>query len=261
MKPKIFIACILVVATCVAAGWWFVNEYQDPPILAEYPQDPGQLDVTYPATSESLPKRFDIEGTAYAGWFYEGKLPMSIETPDGTLLWEGYAIAPDAIYDMLVSFRAHADVGRYRGPAVLVLDRDNPSGDPAYGKQVRIPIAIGSDVADDKYPYDPGQIGAYTAATGDTVARPLRLAGSASSRWFDGKGRIQTTIVASDGETVLWSGYATTADAVTRLHVADFSLSADVGTYLGDITVSFKAANPDGDSRYDATYLIDLSVQ
>lgn len=88
-------------------------------------------------------KEFLISGKA-AGWYFEASFPVKILDKDGNILWQGPAQAQsDWMTAEFVEFKVTAKVPEsYIGPATLVLEKDNPSGEPQFDASMSFPFTI-----------------------------------------------------------------------------------------------------------------------
>lgn len=88
-------------------------------------------------------KEFEIRGKA-AGWYFEASFPAKVLDKDGKVLWQGPAQAQaDWMTAEFVPFKVTAKVpDSYIGPATLVLEKDNPSGEPQYDASISFPFTI-----------------------------------------------------------------------------------------------------------------------
>lgn len=88
-------------------------------------------------------KEFTITGKA-AGWYFEGSFPATVLDKDGKILWQGPAQAQgDWMTAEFVPFKVAAKVPEtYIGPATLLLEKDNPSGEPQFDASMSFPFTI-----------------------------------------------------------------------------------------------------------------------
>lgn len=119
----------------------FVDQFVD-----NLPKDPGSMLVEEIHDGDTLSQNFSLIGEANGAWFFEGTIPVEVQTSDGTLVWQGIAIETEGgkMTDS-VAFLAEIDVGDYVGRADIVVRRNNVSDDPTYDKEYRIRVIITDD--------------------------------------------------------------------------------------------------------------------
>lgn len=90
-------------------------------------------------------KEFVVTGEARGNWYFEASFPIEIQTEDGNVLGGSYATAQgDWMTNDFVAFQSEIiDLpSAFRGPAWLILRKDNPSGLPENDASVWIPIVV-----------------------------------------------------------------------------------------------------------------------
>ncbi len=101
--------------------------------------------VSLPYPGAVTGKTFSVIGEARGYWFFEASFPAELKTADGTVLWQG-PVTTDAEWMTadFVPFRADIIVSdqSFIGPAVLVLKRDNPSGEPENDASLSFDIIV-----------------------------------------------------------------------------------------------------------------------
>lgn len=101
-----------------------------------------QVELPYPGAVTG--KEFRIIGKARGYWFFEASFPVELTTPDGQILGGGIATAEgEWMTEDFVNFTAEMQTpSAFIGPAILILKRDNPSGEPENDASVSFPITI-----------------------------------------------------------------------------------------------------------------------
>ncbi|MBI2483502.1 hypothetical protein HYV74_04995 [Candidatus Uhrbacteria bacterium] len=139
---------------CVAAGYPVLESY---PLQCRTPdgrtftqnigdatdlRDRIQVDVPQPNASVQSPLR--VSGRARGPWYFEADFPVRIEDRAGAVLASGAAQAQgEWMTEAFVPFQvALTFVVTQSTPAVLVLERSNPSGLPEHAAALRIPITL-----------------------------------------------------------------------------------------------------------------------
>lgn len=123
------------------------NLYATPIIVPTFAPAPGNgssakaVTITSPRPGELLTSPLTVEGEA-RGWYFEGSFPIKLKDGNGVTLATGQAIAQsDWTTAAPVPFKAvltFAKPTTARG--VLVLNKDNPSGLPAYDDQFSVSV-------------------------------------------------------------------------------------------------------------------------
>ncbi len=100
------------------------------------------VDLPYPDAVTG--KEFAVVGKARGTWYFEASFPVKVLDRDGKQLWMGPAQAQSEwMTEEFVPFRVDIKVPEsYIGPATLVLEKDNPSGEPARDASVSFPFTI-----------------------------------------------------------------------------------------------------------------------
>lgn len=85
-----------------------------------------------------------VSGSALGEWFFEAQMPVRVTDPSGVVLGEGVAHAQgDWMTNRPVAFTADIPLTMpYQGPAILTVERDNPSGLAKNFASVSVPIII-----------------------------------------------------------------------------------------------------------------------
>jgi hypothetical protein len=135
----IIIAAVLVVAIPAKAP---VVEQPKPAQL----DDLIIVDSPLPDTTLSCDSDVIITGKARGTWYFEASFPIQISNAGGTIIGEGHAEAlTDWMTNDFVAFKSTIPVhscidGHVPYDAFVDLHNDNPSGDPAKGKSLSIPV-------------------------------------------------------------------------------------------------------------------------
>ncbi len=99
--------------------------------------------VDMPTPGSVTGKEFEVRGKA-AGWYFEGSFPAKVLDKNGKVLWQGPAQAQgDWMTAEFVPFKFLVKVPEnYIGPATLVLEKDNPSGEAKFDASISFPFTI-----------------------------------------------------------------------------------------------------------------------
>jgi hypothetical protein len=123
------------------------------PIVQPEPKEPEpevpqplskRVEVTTPKPNTTVGSTFVVSGKAPGNWYFEADFPIMIRDGEGNVLARTYASAQgDWMTTELVAFTStiHLDTV-YKGPATLILLRNNPSGLPEHDDAVEVPIVI-----------------------------------------------------------------------------------------------------------------------
>jgi hypothetical protein len=101
-----------------------------------------EIRVTSPVSGAVVASPLGINGTARGTWYFEASFPVKIKDANGTVLGQGPAQAQgDWMTTDFVPFSAVLTFTPSTTPTgTLVLQNDNPSGDPANQKEIDIPV-------------------------------------------------------------------------------------------------------------------------
>jgi len=101
--------------------------------------------VTSPLPGATVMPPLEITGEARGTWFFEASFPVKIVSKEGDLIAETYAQAEgEWMTEEFVPFKA--TVKNFYGSgqeAILVLQKDNPTGLPEHDEKVEMPIVLG----------------------------------------------------------------------------------------------------------------------
>jgi len=104
----------------------------------------AHVSITEPVSGGTVGDAFTVSGKAPGNWYFEASFPIQVRDVNGNVIGRSHANAQgDWMTTDLVSFTATINIeGGYKGPATLILLRDNPSGLPENDDSVTIPIII-----------------------------------------------------------------------------------------------------------------------
>lgn len=103
-----------------------------------------QVTITSPLPNTSVGGRFEVKGSAPGNWFFEASFPIQVRDKSGTVVARTHASAQgEWMTTDIVQFTSTINIeGNFKGPATLILMRDNPSGLPENDDSVEIPITV-----------------------------------------------------------------------------------------------------------------------
>lgn len=127
----------------IPEGLTFVEELPVP--TATYTNASADLIVVdLPTPGAVLGKKFSIMGKARGTWYFEASFPITVLDMHGLVLSQGVGTAEeDWMTEEFVPFVFEAEIPEtYTGPATIVIQNDNPSGDPERDRSMSFPITI-----------------------------------------------------------------------------------------------------------------------
>jgi hypothetical protein len=100
--------------------------------------------ITEPVSGGIVGTSFIVSGKAPGNWYFEASFPIMVRDSNDNVIARTHGSAQgDWMTTDLVAFTATVNIdGDYKGPATLILLRDNPSGLPENDDSVSIPIVI-----------------------------------------------------------------------------------------------------------------------
>lgn len=103
-----------------------------------------RVQITAPQPNTTVGQRFEVKGEAPGNWFFEASFPIQIRDKDGNVIARTHASAQgEWMTTEQVKFTSTINIETaYKGPATLILMRDNPSGLPENDDSTEIPIII-----------------------------------------------------------------------------------------------------------------------
>jgi hypothetical protein len=148
---KILIACtvllIVVILTTLVFDWGRreipipdMNQVATSTIANNTP-----IIVSYPIDNQTVTSPIHINGTVQGNWFFEGTFPVELIDSNGDVIGSttattdgDWATTSDVYFSADISYRNATTTDR----AFLLLENDNPSGDPAHLEQKFIPLIL-----------------------------------------------------------------------------------------------------------------------
>ena len=103
-----------------------------------------RVHITSPASGAKVGQTFSISGEAPGNWYFEAVFTIRVRDADNSKVGQTHGQAQSGwMTTGQVPFTATITLGTaYKGPATLVLLKDNPSGLPENDDAVEIPITI-----------------------------------------------------------------------------------------------------------------------
>lgn len=100
--------------------------------------------VSSPEPGESVTNTILVAGYARGSWYSEAVFPVDVEDAQGTVIGSGQGKAnSDWMTDDFVPFTAEVDLkSLYNGQALIILKKDNPSGQPSSDASLLFPVMI-----------------------------------------------------------------------------------------------------------------------
>ena len=104
----------------------------------------ARVAVTSPKKNETVGKIFVVAGQAPGPWFFEAVFPIQVRDESGNVIARAQGQAQgEWMTEGQVTFTATVNIaGNYKGPATLILLKDNPSGLPENDDSLEIQITI-----------------------------------------------------------------------------------------------------------------------
>lgn len=146
-EGKIVLTIIVVFVLSIAGyiGWTAPTMpagYQATEATRTPPAANPLIRVEVPRQNAMVRSPFSVSGEARGTWYFEASFPVRLLDADGTVLAATPAQAQgDWMTDAFVPFKVTLTFKEPKGvTGVLVLKKDNPSGDPARDDEIRIPV-------------------------------------------------------------------------------------------------------------------------
>ena len=162
MKTPIIVA-VLLILVAAAFVWYDISSKNSDQVVTPNgqatttPQTPSatyinassdNITVDTPAPGAVLGSEFTVSGQARGTWYFEASFPVKVLGSNNQVLVQLPAQATsDWMTENFVPFSVVVKVPNYSGPATLVLEKDNPSGEAKFDASVSIPIMIASTTA------------------------------------------------------------------------------------------------------------------
>lgn len=106
-----------------------------------------KISVDLPKAGDTVTSPLSISGKAKGTWYFEASFPIVLVDEFGNLLAQGQGHAQgDWMTENFVPFTAELSYDKTHlpasGRAVLILKKDNPSGDPSRDEAIQIPVYV-----------------------------------------------------------------------------------------------------------------------
>jgi hypothetical protein len=139
---------------CANAGYPIMESYPprcQAPDGQTFAQDIGNefekndlIRIASPRPNTTVSRSLVITGEARGEWFFEASFPIHLKDASGENITSTVAQAEgEWMTTEFVPFQATLDIpDTFSGHAVLVLEKDNPSGLPEHADSLRVPIEV-----------------------------------------------------------------------------------------------------------------------
>ncbi len=101
--------------------------------------------VSYPVENQEVSNPIKIEGKARGNWFFEGSFPIQLVDTNGNIVTSTIATAQgEWMTADFVNFTASIEYNKASSTkhALIVLNKDNPSGNPDFDQSIFIPVIL-----------------------------------------------------------------------------------------------------------------------
>ena len=109
---------------------------------------PNDIVIDLPFPGAVTGKEFSVRGKARGYWFFEGSFPVALVDKDGKELAIGLGQVEPPMTNWMteefVTFKADLvlEDRNFTGPAILIVKKDNPSGEASREASVTFPITV-----------------------------------------------------------------------------------------------------------------------
>jgi hypothetical protein len=110
----------------------------------------GQPDVSTPSANSKVKSPLKVSGTVPPGWMFEGVFPIRLLDSEQKVIAQGQAKeTTEGSWQSgePVEFTATLTFKNATGTGTLILENDNPSGDPASSRTFEVPIKFTNSVS------------------------------------------------------------------------------------------------------------------
>ena len=163
MQVKQFTALVGLLILPLSIGWYAMYRFKKPSqsldllLAASFstPVEAGQLSrppeeitainsifVVTPSVDQKVLSPIKISGEARGSWFFEANFPIEVQDEAGVVVGRGYGqTLADWMTDDFVPFIGTVNFSAPQTkPGVLILRKNNPSGQPENDAEYRVPI-------------------------------------------------------------------------------------------------------------------------
>ena len=103
------------------------------------------IKVDLPKVDQEIKSPIKISGVAKGTWFFEGSFPINLVDSNGTVIASGLATsAKDWMTEDFIDFSSIISFEKPTSTkhAILILKKDNPSGDPDLDESIFVPVVL-----------------------------------------------------------------------------------------------------------------------
>lgn len=146
---KKYILLCLVALALILGAWYFL--YADKAVAPVSQIQPTyqnasveMIVVDTPQVEAHVTAPISVTGKARGNWYFEASFPIEVQNADGVVIGQGFGTAEgEWMTEDFVPFTAIVNLDApYSGPAILILKKDNPSGEETLDASVALPITI-----------------------------------------------------------------------------------------------------------------------
>jgi len=104
-----------------------------------------QIVIDFPEDNQKITSPIKISGKAVGNWFFEGSFPIELVDLDKNIIATGIATSTeDWMTENFINFSSEIYFDRPTSTknAILILKKDNPSGNPEFDRSVFIPVIL-----------------------------------------------------------------------------------------------------------------------
>ncbi|MEK7140749.1 MAG: Gmad2 immunoglobulin-like domain-containing protein [Patescibacteria group bacterium] len=134
------ILSIVIILVVIGAGIFFVSNQKEVPLIPD--SHANLIKVFSPLSDEVVTSPFTIKGQARGNWYFEASFPVKLLDANGAVLVSHYATAEgEWMTTEFVPFEVTLTFDKpTTTTGTLVLEKDNPSGEPQFDDSISIPV-------------------------------------------------------------------------------------------------------------------------
>lgn len=140
---KLIVVFIVLIVIVVVTG--LVFDWGRKEVVAPI-QDQGlPIEVYFPKDNQEVKSPIKITGKARGFWFFEGSFPIDLVDSSGNIITSTIATSTEGwMTENFIDFSATLEFSKPTSTihALLVLKKDNPSGNPDFDASIFIPVLL-----------------------------------------------------------------------------------------------------------------------
>ena len=144
MKKSIIISILIIILLIIVALVFDFGRNSSAPVTMATSTE-SFIQVVAPKDNQTVGNPIKVSGKARGSWFFEGSFPIQLVDSSGNVIGQGIATSTQPwMTEDFIDFSAEISYTKATSTkrALLVLKKDNPSGNPDLDRSVFVPVIL-----------------------------------------------------------------------------------------------------------------------